>query len=235
MFRPPEPEATSRIRHLHAGHVDLAMLLSLVAPLAVLVLLGYAADPVRSIAAYDRLNSYRIETYSRGVLQVSAFTVAIWSALTACLLLLLARIWLWRTLPGVQRVRRSRSQRLCCAPCPVRQLVAEGEQQMLQGTIAFFHPFADGGGGGERVLWCASACSTDVQMPPTLRPPCMSICSHSICIQHLARLAGQLCRQSSRRTRSAESCCTQETASQQPSLLTGHDRSLRFVSSRPSR
>ena len=28
---------------------------------------------------------------------------------------------------------------------------------MLQGTIAFFHPFADGGGGGERVLWCASS------------------------------------------------------------------------------
>ena len=24
-----------------------------------------------------------------------------------------------------------------------------------KGTIAFFHPFADGGGGGERVLWCA--------------------------------------------------------------------------------
>jgi len=23
-----------------------------------------------------------------------------------------------------------------------------------QGTIGFFHPFADGGGGGERVLWC---------------------------------------------------------------------------------
>jgi hypothetical protein len=22
-------------------------------------------------------------------------------------------------------------------------------------TVAFFHPFADGGGGGERVLWCA--------------------------------------------------------------------------------
>lgn len=28
-----------------------------------------------------------------------------------------------------------------------------------QGTIGFFHPFADGGGGGERVLWCA-ACHT---------------------------------------------------------------------------
>uniref|UniRef100_A0A7S3QMY8 GDP-Man:Man(3)GlcNAc(2)-PP-Dol alpha-1,2-mannosyltransferase n=1 Tax=Dunaliella tertiolecta TaxID=3047 RepID=A0A7S3QMY8_DUNTE len=24
-----------------------------------------------------------------------------------------------------------------------------------KGTVAFFHPFADGGGGGERVLWCA--------------------------------------------------------------------------------
>jgi hypothetical protein len=23
----------------------------------------------------------------------------------------------------------------------------------VQGVIAFFHPFADGGGGGERVLW----------------------------------------------------------------------------------
>jgi hypothetical protein len=23
----------------------------------------------------------------------------------------------------------------------------------VQGTVAFFHPFADGGGGGERVLW----------------------------------------------------------------------------------
>jgi hypothetical protein len=27
---------------------------------------------------------------------------------------------------------------------------------MLQGTVAFFHPHADGGGGGERVLWYAS-------------------------------------------------------------------------------
>jgi len=26
---------------------------------------------------------------------------------------------------------------------------------MQKGTLAFFHPFADGGGGGERVLWCA--------------------------------------------------------------------------------
>jgi len=26
-----------------------------------------------------------------------------------------------------------------------------------QGTVAFFHPFADGGGGGERVLWCVLA------------------------------------------------------------------------------
>ena len=25
-----------------------------------------------------------------------------------------------------------------------------------QGVIAFFHPNANGGGGGERVLWCAS-------------------------------------------------------------------------------
>ncbi len=24
---------------------------------------------------------------------------------------------------------------------------------LQKGTVAFFHPFADGGGGGERVLW----------------------------------------------------------------------------------
>lgn len=24
---------------------------------------------------------------------------------------------------------------------------------VVQGVVAFFHPFADGGGGGERVLW----------------------------------------------------------------------------------
>lgn len=27
--------------------------------------------------------------------------------------------------------------------------------RLQKGTVAFFHPFADGGGGGERVLWCA--------------------------------------------------------------------------------
>eukprot|EP00879_Flechtneria_rotunda_P003773 GHRR01004012.1.p1 GENE.GHRR01004012.1~~GHRR01004012.1.p1 ORF type:complete len:487 (+),score=120.70 GHRR01004012.1:258-1718(+) len=27
--------------------------------------------------------------------------------------------------------------------------------QLQKGSVAFFHPFADGGGGGERVLWCA--------------------------------------------------------------------------------
>jgi hypothetical protein len=27
-----------------------------------------------------------------------------------------------------------------------------------QGTVAFFHPFADGGGGGERVLWWVLHC-----------------------------------------------------------------------------
>ena len=45
---------------LQAGHVHLAMLLSLVAPLSVLVLLGYA-DPVSIYAANDRLRlgSYR--------------------------------------------------------------------------------------------------------------------------------------------------------------------------------
>ena len=25
--------------------------------------------------------------------------------------------------------------------------------KLQPGTVAFFHPFADGGGGGERVLW----------------------------------------------------------------------------------
>ena len=38
---------------------------------------------------------------------------------------------------------------------------------MLQGTIAFFHPFADGGGGGERVLWCALVRNGDLM-------PCVS-------------------------------------------------------------
>eukprot|EP00882_Tetradesmus_deserticola_P025172 GHRQ01027634.1.p1 GENE.GHRQ01027634.1~~GHRQ01027634.1.p1 ORF type:complete len:139 (+),score=20.69 GHRQ01027634.1:271-687(+) len=27
--------------------------------------------------------------------------------------------------------------------------------KLEKGTVAFFHPHADGGGGGERVLWCA--------------------------------------------------------------------------------
>ena len=29
----------------------------------------------------------------------------------------------------------------------------------LQGTVAFFHPSASGGGGGERVLWCVAKVS----------------------------------------------------------------------------
>ncbi len=97
-----------------------------------------------------------------GVLQVLALTVAIWSALTACLVLLLARIWLWRILPRVQRVG-GHDPSLCAVRAVRGMCFWMGQTRknfMLQGTIAFFHPFADGGGGGERVLWCASACSS---------------------------------------------------------------------------
>lgn len=33
--------------------------------------------------------------------------------------------------------------------------VVRGLPKLTKGTVAFFHPHADGGGGGERVLWCA--------------------------------------------------------------------------------
>ncbi|KAK9811429.1 hypothetical protein WJX72_003813 [[Myrmecia] bisecta] len=39
----------------------------------------------------------------------------------------------------------------------VRTYVKRALSQPLQGTVGFFHPNADGGGGGERVLWCAVA------------------------------------------------------------------------------
>ncbi|KXZ55239.1 hypothetical protein GPECTOR_3g38 [Gonium pectorale] len=34
-------------------------------------------------------------------------------------------------------------------------ILARGLPPVQKGVVAFFHPFADGGGGGERVLWCA--------------------------------------------------------------------------------
>ncbi|KAG2488628.1 hypothetical protein HYH03_012800 [Edaphochlamys debaryana] len=34
-------------------------------------------------------------------------------------------------------------------------LLGSGLPPVSKGVVAFFHPFADGGGGGERVLWCA--------------------------------------------------------------------------------
>ncbi|KAI3435747.1 hypothetical protein D9Q98_001805 [Chlorella vulgaris] len=55
--------------------------------------------------------------------------LAIWAAAAAVLLaltFLLGRWWIKRRLPRISK-----------------------------GTVAFFHPFADGGGGGERVLWAA--------------------------------------------------------------------------------
>ncbi len=51
-----------------------------------------------------------------------------------------------------------------CAGSPARllrrhwlaRLPARGlDAGVAQGVIAFFHPNASGGGGGERVLWCA--------------------------------------------------------------------------------
>jgi hypothetical protein len=42
--------------------------------------------------------------------------------------------------------------RLACAA-----LGSSGSISRCQGAVAFFHPFTNDGGGGERVLWCACA------------------------------------------------------------------------------
>ena len=113
--------------------------------------------------------------------QVFPFTVAVWTALTACALLLAARIWLWRILPNAQKVETARSVALGHT---LPRAVPHGEQTGhtltlfgdTQGTIAFFHPFADGGGGGERVLWCAMPQPAQLKLPtsPARVPQCSS-------------------------------------------------------------
>ena len=158
---------------VQAGHEDRTMLLSLVAPLCVLLLLSYAFDPVRPDAC--RLPSRclaRSRLRHAGVPQVFAFNIAVWTALTACFLLLVARVWLWRVLPRVQKVRTGRDPALRwrVAQRYAARAAAYGTKRPCaatwQGTIAFFHPFADGGGGGERVLWCVTLLSVQCQ-PPT--------------------------------------------------------------------
>lgn len=50
---------------------------------------------------------------------------------------------------------------ICCLVCfsliAIRLWCTHRLPQSQQGSFAFFHPFANGGGGGERVLWCAVA------------------------------------------------------------------------------
>jgi len=60
---------------------------------------------------------------------------------------LVATVWTAWQLPRVQKVRRTSKLILPRFPLPSDCLT------LTQGTVAFFHPFADGGGGGERVLW----------------------------------------------------------------------------------
>jgi hypothetical protein len=62
------------------------------------------------------------------------------------LLRLLVRFVLRRR---VRKARRSLSMSLLWLPQRSRSRCA------LQGVVAFFHPFTNDGGGGERVLWCA--------------------------------------------------------------------------------
>jgi len=45
----------------------------------------------------------------------------------------------------------------------------------MQGVIGFFHPFADGGGGGERVLWYALSISKQSKGPPLLALPLLFV------------------------------------------------------------
>jgi len=64
------------------------------------------------------------------------------AALAAVLALVRAR----GRLPRVQQVSSART---------AQRSSWTAEQGASQGCVAFFHPFAHGGGGGERVLWCA--------------------------------------------------------------------------------
>jgi len=49
-----------------------------------------------------------------------------------------------------RRVRKARAGR-----CLSRCARARSRSRVPQGAVAFFHPFTNDGGGGERVLWCA--------------------------------------------------------------------------------
>ena len=95
-------------------------------------------------------------------------------ALAFVLLLVVARLWIRARLPPLSQVRRfaavpasgsggirelavaSRSRTWFALPTRVGILgmqISQHSRCVVQGTVAFFHPFADGGGGGERVLW----------------------------------------------------------------------------------
>ena len=63
---------------------------------------------------------------------------------------LLTSIWLRRVLPAPRKVVPG----LYIPSLPQCVIVfRHAVSGVLQGSIGFFHPFADSGGGGERVLW----------------------------------------------------------------------------------
>lgn len=84
-------------------------------------------------------------------------TAGIWTvSVVAVLLVALLSTWLFvkNSLGAVQKVRhRASDSTQLSISTNSNWVLSCVTHALLQGTIAFFHPFANGGGGGERVLW----------------------------------------------------------------------------------
>ena len=102
-------------------------------------------------SAYENWHSiYAVICMQAVVVRTCLWTAAIVTGVLAAL-----RIWLGITLPKQAKVHMFDEP--CMIPPQCCSLAARIRDTflscMLQRSVAFFHPNANGGGGGERVLW----------------------------------------------------------------------------------
>ena len=105
-----------------------------------------------------------------------------------------------------------------CGTLKVRLMCVLCLHVCVQGTVAFFHPFADGGGGGERVLWWALPAAATPTAPSALlcydvptSDPHTSLLPYDFCVL-LAGLRYRRCRTCGPTSRCAATASTAAAA-----------------------